>query len=610
MSGQFSDFNGSPLPLGSRGILGTLHNESVEREQDLEPGSILAQYQANYELVTAAGHVIMGILWNAERCRNQVIAVAEQQFIDRLGEFLDIPDGQIPIRSYADDFTLPGIDYIRTDNVHVLRYLDSNVEPTTSHGLPAWFSSQHNEWLARRAGTLWSASRILRSYQTDPTIQLLVARILELPDYVNISPTRPPMYSPPRGLPPPFRRIGQASSSFSSSPLRYASWWLAEQNRSARAVRFPNDSPFDDQRYTGARGPHTASRANSRTAGGLRTSPRQETWRPTQNSSSGRGRRGSPDSEDGAQRPSRARFWAWGPDVQRELQLEEIEMDQLPESRPPPRRRPKAAKATGRWWLNRAYGTRMPPGQDNRRPHPNRPPTLDGELPRRSRRRRAPRAGEEFQRSSRASIHAQLPLTQFGLLGAEIKLDLVDTELDDLFDAAQDAINADIDELFGADQDKKKTLTAENLDGDDDLDEIIDHSPWPAGANTPDSQVYAALLKRGGTGPSPFSIRAQAHQPNLLAKPAAENERRRTSMPDARLPSAAAPSFAAAVESVSEEDDEMESGLMTLTQDHAGSAKRAPRRARVTHSARRPSTPGGPVKRTLSKAAKGRISKK
>lgn len=599
MSGQVSDVNGSPLPVGRRGILGTLHNESVEREHDLEPGSILAQYQANYELVTAAGHVIIRLLWNAEPCRNQIIAVAEQQFVDRLGEFLDIPDGQIPIRDYADDFTLPAIAHIRPDNMYVLRYLDSNVEPTTSHGLPAWFSSQHNAWLARRLGVTRSPSHILRSYQTDPTIQILVARILgqpghELPDYVNISPTRPPMYSPPRGLPPSLR-IGHTSSSLSASPLRYTpenprndpagQLWLADQNR------------------------------NARTVSGLRTLPRQETWRTTQNSSSGRGRHGSPDAEDGAQRPSRARFWAWGPDVQRELQPEEIEMDQLPESRPPPRRRPKP-RATSGWEPVWAYGTRLPPGQDNRRTHPSRPLTLDGELRRRSRRRRAPRAGEEFQRSLRPSIHARFPLTQFGLLGGELELDLVDTELDDLFDAAQDAINAEIDELFGADQEKmlgpelEMFTDGESLDGDDDLGEIMAHSPRPAGANTPDAQVYAALLKRGGTGPSPFSIRAQAHQLKPLAKPAAENERRRTSMPDARLPSAAAPSFAAAVESVSEEDDEVVSGVETLIEDHAESAKPAPRRARVTHSARKPSTPGGSAKRTMRKAAKGRISKK
>ena len=96
-------------------------------------------------------------------------------------------------------------------------------EPLLDDHRPAYFTTDHNAWVAKLLDV--TADDVLNIYQSNPTIQRLVREILDdpdLPHYGEISPTGPPEYIHPPLYSPPRRTASQASSP--RTPPRPTSW--------------------------------------------------------------------------------------------------------------------------------------------------------------------------------------------------------------------------------------------------------------------------------------------------------------------------------------------------------------------------------------------------
>lgn len=496
----------------------------MESIQGLLPGSILERYQVNHEIRDAGG-----------------LAIIE----------------------YMREFP--------SDMPHWLIMEFRHQEPMLSTHEPDCFSAAHNAWLARVLDT--TPEEVLHIYQADPTIQRLVAEVLddpELPHYGEISPTLPPSYCPPPRYSPP-----RASSSRVETPPRASSSRFApgspprrvpraqRNNRPARtrASLPPAYSALINCRAT------TPIRHNNASDAFPRSPPREEVRRPR------------------------------------------------PDGVPPAH----------------LYGTRTPP-----QPAPEGGPGSS---------RAIIVPAQEFSDHDDATADENFTVTEDD-----------DSDLEDLPDA--DLVKPfapDFEELLSPESDSDEWAMmedefAEFLDGEgsesNDDDEDVEQPEVPA--NTPASTAYAS---RGSSTPLPkTTISAQdsfdwlaphnriaamcpdpatlpstpdwvgqgkAYQRARSTSMQAENERRKSIIQAHRYQSPVTPSFGADVETVSEDDTEMETEAelegfaeQNVERGNKKSAKPAtPRRTSVAQRVRKPSTRRGPAKRTRSRT-KAKTAKK
>ncbi|GIZ44496.1 hypothetical protein CKM354_000769300 [Cercospora kikuchii] len=169
------------------GILTPAHNAAVEAERGLPPGTLIQVYQRREDLIRAAGRALFTQLRYAPPTTDQLRRAVRSHFISRMAASLEL---HMPTwAEYATAGPRPSFE-------QVMQQADGNREPLM-HGLPAWFTPEHNFWLASITG--FDEYEVLESYQQDPNVQRIVEEIRvggPAPAYGELF--TPPPYSPPR----------------------------------------------------------------------------------------------------------------------------------------------------------------------------------------------------------------------------------------------------------------------------------------------------------------------------------------------------------------------------------------------------------------------------
>ncbi|KAM3420844.1 hypothetical protein BST61_g4084 [Cercospora zeina] len=169
------------------GILTPAHNAAVEAERGLPSGTLIHIYQRREDLIRAAGRALFAQLRYAPATRDQLRKAVRNHFVSRMAAALEL---HMPMWvEYAT--VVPG-----PSREQIMQQVDGIQEPMM-RGLPAWFTPQHNSWLASITGL--DVYEILESYQQSPNVQRIVEEIRiggPAPTYGELF--TPPPYSPPR----------------------------------------------------------------------------------------------------------------------------------------------------------------------------------------------------------------------------------------------------------------------------------------------------------------------------------------------------------------------------------------------------------------------------